>query len=310
MRNKLKDIFNNPATVKIISVCIAIILWVYIQTVQTPEKDHKLLPMNVSYVNASLLQEQNLIVMDEEAFKTEITVNCSRLRLAGISEKDFSVYVDLSEITSAGTVELPIKVRLENNNVHITDYSPATVKIKVDKVVTVEKQLERHITGKLKNNCYIDESMIVSGSDVVSVKGPASLISEIDKGIIPIDLSGKDKSFNETCKVVLLDKEGNAVTDERITVLNGDIPVEVTVLKTKLLPVSVPGIPEDVKYSINPSKVEIAGPADVIKDMESVEAKGFVLLSKEKGYSQNVKISLSKDLVMLSDVVPRLTVTE
>ena len=54
--------------------------------------------------------------------------------------------------------------------------------------------------------------------------------------------------------------------------------------------------------------IEIAGPEDVIKDMENIEVNDFTLLSRNEGYTQDINVKLEEGLIMLTDVVPQLKV--
>ena len=304
MKNKLKD----NLAIKIISVCAAIVLWFYIQMVQNPEIEYTFPNMRVSLVNSSLLAERNLVVTEDIDYRADVTVNCPRWTLNELTDEDFVVYVDLSEIKSSGTNELPVKVRINNENIIVTGKTPSTVSVPVDTVVTVEKDLVLHTVGKVRDNHYTSDDMIIPETEKITIRGPKSVLSKIENGVITVDISGKSDSFNDMYKVVLVDKEGTAIVDDNITVLNGNINVDATVYSTKTLPIKLANIPEGVKYSITPSNVEIAGMAEVLKEMEEILVEDFVLLGKQEGHTQDIKITLSEDVIMITDVIPQIKI--
>lgn len=306
MKSKLKD----NLAIKIISVLAAIILWFYIQMVQNPEIDFTFNNMRVSLVNSSLLEERNLIVLDDVDFKTDITVNCPRWNLNELTEEDFVAYVDLSEIKSAGNIELPIKVRMNNENIIVSGKSPSTVNISVDTVVNVEKDLVVHTVGKVKDNHYTHDSMVVPDTDKITVRGPKSILSKIANGVVTVDVSNKTGNFSDVYKVVLVDEQGTAIVNDRVSVLNGNVNVNTTVYATKVIPVKLSNIPEKIKYSITPPNVEVAGPENVLESLDEILVEDFRVQGNDKGYTQGVDIKLPQDVIMITDVVPQFKILD
>lgn len=294
--------------IKIISVLVAIILWFYIQTVQNPYIDFTFNSLSVSLHNAHLLEERNLVVTGETNFKTDVTVNCARMSLGKLKKEDFVVYVDLSEVKSAGTVELPIGVRINNENILVSDKTPSTVTLNVDTIVTVEKDILVHTVGKVKKESYTNDDMITAETDRVMVRGPKTLLSKVANGIATVDISGKSESFSDIYDIVLVDKDGTAVIDEKISLLNENVKVSVDILPTKMIPIRISNIPEDVKYSLTPSRVEVAGPEEILGTLNEIVIDNFNLISKTEGHTQNVSISLSEELMIITDVIPELKI--
>lgn len=306
MKSKLKD----NLAIKIISVLAAVFLWIYIQMVQNPEIEFTFTNMPVSLVNSSLLEERNLTVIDDTQFKTNVTVKCPRWTLNELDNEDFVAYVDLSEVRSEGTMELPIKVSINNDRIIKSGNEPSTINIRIDKIITVERDLQIHLTGKLKDSFYTSENLITPDKQKVSIKGPQSILERVNRGIISVDLSNRDNSFSDFYEVILTDSEGTAVADERLTILNDNVNVDVTVYEKKILPIKLANVPENIKYDITPPNVEIAGPSDIIKDMEEITVNNFWLGSSAVGYKQDINIVLDKKLLLLTDVKPQLEVVE
>ena len=296
--------------IKIISVCIAIVLWFYIQIVQNPEINFTYSNMKVSLVNSSILQERNLIIVGETDFRTDVTVNCPRWNLNELDKEDFVAYVDLSEVKGSGITELPIKIRMNNENIIVANKSPATVSVEVDKIVTVEKDLKVYSAGKLPEDYYTSMSLIVPEIDKISVEGPQSVVSKISNGIITVNLDNKKESFENAYKVVLVDSEGTAIADERITVFSGSVNVKVDVFPKKIVPITVTGIPEEIKYIVTPKDIEVAGPRELIENMTEYVVNDFTLDDTSVGYTQKIDVVLDENLIKISDVVPYVKITE
>lgn len=306
MKNKPSD----NLTIKIISVLFAILLWLYIQMVQTPDIEYTFRNMNVDLVNAPLLEERNLVVTGNEKFTTDVTVKCPRWNLNEIKSKDFVPYVDLSEIRAAGTFELPVKVRLNNDTIIVSNKEPSTVKVSVEKIVTVEKDLVIHVSGNLKDGYYTNNDLVVPQSKVFSVKGPQSVINKIYNGVISVNIGGKSADFSDLYDIILVSEDGTAVSNDKLTILNNAVNVDVTVYKKKVLPVEINGVPANVKYDVKPSNVEVAGPNELLENMDKIIVNNFNLFSREIGYTQKIDLKLDDKLILLNDVELQLVVKE
>ena len=306
MKNKPSD----NLTIKIISVLFAILLWLYIQMVQTPDIEYTFRNMNVDLVNAPLLEDRNLVVTGNEKVTTDVTVKCPRWNLNEIKSKDFVPYVDLSEIRAAGTFELPVKVRLNNDTIIVSNKEPSTVKVSVEKIVTVEKDLVIHVSGNLKDGYYTNNDLVVPQSKVFSVKGPQSVINKIYNGVISVNIGGKSEDFSDLYDIILVSEDGTAVSNDKLTILNNAVNVDVTVYKKKVLPVEINGVPANVKYDVKPSNVEVAGPNELLENMDKIIVNNFNLFSREIGYTQKIDLKLDDKLILLNDVELQLVVKE
>ena len=157
MKRNLKD----NLWIKIISVLIAIVLWFYIQMIQNPETEYTFRNMNVSFINSSLLTERNLVIMDQDGFNVDVTVNCPRWFLNELSNEDFVAYVDMSDVRYPGVNELPVKVRMNNENIIVMGKNPSTISVNIDEITTVEKPLKVEIAGKVDNGYYTSYDFII-----------------------------------------------------------------------------------------------------------------------------------------------------
>ena len=306
MKNKLKD----NIMIKILSVLSAILLWMYIQMVQNPDIEYTFRNQKVEFVNAPLLEEKNLTVIGDKKYYSDITVKCPRWSLNKLKNRDFAVYVDLSEIKTSGSYKLPVKVRINNENIITSGRNPSEISIDVEKIVTVEKELNIQVTGNVKDGYYTNKALVVPQTKVFSLKGPQSIVNKVNNGVISVNLSGKSADFSDLYDIILVDKEGTAVSNDKLTILNNAVNIDVTVYKKKVLPIVINTIPHEIKYDIKPSNVEIAGPEDVLKNMDEIVVKNFNLQSYEIGYKQKIDLELDEKLILLNDVELQLVVKE
>lgn len=304
MKNKL----NSNAALKIISVLIALVLWLYIQMVANPETEHTFKNQTIELTNQTSLQTRNLSILGDGKFKSDITLKCKRWHLTELKKEGVLVYCDLSEIHDAGDSVLPVRVVVNNDKISVVNRSPASITVKTEKIITVDKPLSLNFAGKVKDGFYTDESMLDYDLKTVSVSGPESVVTKIKTGLATVNLNGKDSDFSEKCDIVLIDENGDVVSNGKVTLLNENVTVNCEVYSKKIVDIKLNGIPEDVEYEIIPSAVEIAGDAKNIENIDMLTQKDFVLESKKSGYKQNIELDVSEKCILITDASPYIVV--
>ena len=120
----------------------------------------------------------------------------------------------------------------------------------------------------------------------------------------------RDRTMLDSAALEFLDADGHVITDSSITVLEGEqVEVTIPVLKLKEVPLkfefsNVPAgyDPAELNASISPATIRIAGAADTVDGIESVNA-GFINLARvQLGKAETLKIQLSEGLVNVDDV--------
>lgn len=307
---KLQDILKHNIVLKIISVIAAILFWIYVQMVQNPDIEYTFTKMPVNLVNTNYLQKEGFVLPDKfEAF-VDVTVKCQRWKLNEIGRDDFTAYVDLTEVYEDGDVTLPVKVRVNNENIVVANKTPSSLTMFVDKIIKEEIPVELRLNGNLKSGFYTDENLISTTTQKVVVSGPSTLISKIDKAVAEIDISDRNESFSQECKIILIDREEKAVTNDNLTIVPQNAEVNVRVLAKKVVPIEISGIDPNIQYEVLPGGLEIAGTMAVLSAIDKFTVHDFQLRSNDIGYEQKYKISVPNDIILLSEGEITVKVTQ
>ncbi len=306
MRNKLEG----NTTIKIFAVLIAVVLWLYVIVTVNPVEGHLLKAQDIHLVNSQILEANNLVVVSGEEFKTDVTIKTGKGDLLKLKKSDFFVYVDLSEIRLPGTYLQKIGVKMNGKDITPESIKPEKIEIKVDRIVTVKRDLAVHTSGKLKDGFYTDESLIRPEKDKITIKGAESVLEKIYNGVVSIPLNGRNSDFSEKIGVILMGADGEVVTSDFVTVLDGDIKVDATVYKKKTVPVVLNGIPEDVNYTLKPDEIEIAGPPDIIDATENITVDNVKLSGKQAGYEEEISVKLPSGIIRTDSTNPKIIIKE
>ena len=210
--------------------------------------------------------------------KATVTVSGNRTVLGLLNEDDITVTAAASSINSAGNYSLPVSAtkRSSRSNFEIKSYSPSTLSVTIDYFKESEFQIQDGIVFYLEEGYYGSTSMSYSS---VKISGPQTEILKIKKVVAKANISNKlSKSTEVDADLVLLDENNNEISSKMLDMSVESVKAKVTVLPEKTVKVEPVFVnkPEglnitDDMITVSPTDLLIAGPADVLEKMESVQ---------------------------------------
>lgn len=166
---------ENKITLRLISVLIAVSLWFIISYTEDPVIDITLSNIKIEYRGINKLNEKGMTIPNAHKLQNlAISVNGSRSSLIQTIRKA-KAYVDVSDISEAGTYTLDINLELPTNSVTVTKQKMKTLDVTVERVVS--KDVPVVVKQTDKNKDYLVKS--VPQQQTVHLTGPESLLSNV-----------------------------------------------------------------------------------------------------------------------------------
>ena len=223
MKNKLKD----NLFLKIISISIAIIVWLYIQVVQSPVNDFyfyniEVFDMDGNMITADILEDRDLYIVKGERPSVDIHVRTSLLKLLNLKKDSYEARVDLSNAPNSKTYPVHIVKKGDNlNDIDISVRNSKQVEITFEKIevkdnVPVKLEFD---TSKLPENYYTSNEYIKLDKSYIRIKANESFDVARIRAVASIDLTDKTTSFTEDIPVKLVYSNNNKTVSH-------DLPVE------------------------------------------------------------------------------------
>lgn len=282
----MKEKLTKNSGLKLISLLCAFFVWLAVVNVANPvTTDTKEVP--VEPINEQVLEKADL-TYDIVGKKTAVITYRIRTKdKYKIKASDFRAYADLSEMYDV-TGAIPIKVEVVNNNELFettpTVKSPEVIKIQTEALQTKDFPLKALPYGNLAEGYQPGE--ITMSPDHVSIKGPVSLIGQINGVGIEFNIDGVSSDISGTETPVFFDANGNSLMEQlgdSVKVLGGDISYTMQVLKTKTVPLDfvVTGeVAQGYKYTgveTNVKNVEVAGLKSDLAGMSTITVQDPLL---------------------------------
>lgn len=299
----MNNFFQRNTTIKVISLLLAVLLWIYVSNVQNPLRER--IFNSVPLTQKGLKESLTLVKMP-----TQITVRVqgNKDQIDSLGIRDLTAYVDLTGV-GPGAKSLPVKVALPPG-VQLTSVTPSKVSLTIDEWQTKQVPIIVKYLGKLAKN-YRTLTPVVTPQKVV-VKGPHSLLQNIHQVFVSVDLKNATQDIMETLPVQIGEVSGQAGVEIEPRVAEVLIPVEALPTKKVSIKAMVTGQPAQ-GYKLgavvaNPSVVTVVGTREELDKINVVQTVQIDVTGKEQSFQQQVNIKLPRDIQLVKDEKPVVTV--
>ncbi len=303
--------FHTNVFTFVLSLVVAVFLWVYVMSVDAPNSEQTFYGVKVSVNNIERLnQESGLSVVSEnENIYIDVVLQGKKSVLGKLSPDDIKAYVDVSAITEAGTHSLEIKYMPFPGGATFVSASSGTVSMVADITTTVNIP----ISVKFENSIIpVGYSVgdIVLNTEHVTVTGARTDVEKIAEAVIILNTGTLTRSVTvKDVLPVLCDKSGDEVRSEYVSYNREYVDVYVPIYLEKEIKIKVGyqhGYFNEKNTSVilSPSKILVRG------DAEKVEALGDSITVgniNEKTNSNSFVFDITKS--MLGDGVTVVTGT-
>lgn len=296
MKNRLK----NNTKIKLISLLSALVLWLYVMTVEDPVETRTFSDIPVTITNMSVLEERGLTIYPKEELLADISIRANLSSLRPINRDNIYIYGRLDDPKEGKNV-----VYLQANlpeRVNKYDIKPNVITLDLEKVVNEKRSISVDVEGEPKIN--IDN--IETNKKTVDVSGPRTLVNKVTSIKATLDASDKYKDFSTKLKLVPVDANGDVVKGVKLD--DNFVVATVKFLQEKVVPVklvfddSVSNQSNLENYSINPKDITIEGKKEALDNINGINTKPITANDLKSNNSIDVALDISKDVKIKNNI--------
>ena len=306
----LARLAGDKRVLALFSLLVAFFMWFVVISVVDPNQTVtvRYVPVNLEY-NSAAYESYGLGIVEKPNMTVNVRVTGDGSVVGGLEAGDLLVYPDYSSVTGVGTYTLRLIVRRADTSIAAQQYeiegivSNNYITLTFDEMATKTFPVTVNVIGVEPAEGYFVDTPVASPAEV-TLRGPESQMSQVDKVVANVALSGqRTESALATAQLEFWDKDGNVLTDTHITADTEQVEVTIPVLKMKEVPITFEytGVPQGYDTSVLDAQLSqetilIAGPAERVDALESVSA-GFVDLTKFKlGETVTLSITLPEGI--------------
>lgn len=263
---------KNNTVRKILSLLIAIFLWVYVMGEVNPTITKTISNIPVELLNENTLEQRGLAVQESSEFAVSIEVKGKRADLNSLEKSEITATADLFGYKE-GENEVPVTVEVPDN-ITLEAIKTPNIKVTLEELVSVYKEITVDFAGKTESGT--EPGNVTVSPDEIEVKGAKSAVDIVKNVKAEVDASkitDEERTFNVEPKAV--DKNGDIVSGVTLSAKTVQVQAVLCYTKTVPLKVEVTGsVPE--KYQVTdiliPKKITIRGPKASLDKITSISA--------------------------------------
>jgi len=244
VNNKINKPLSNQILVRILTVVIAVFIWVIIVFTQNPEISVSVKNIPVTFTNELILNEKGLCILhSDKKLTTTAKLKGKRTDLFKILNNVYAT-VNLGGIETVGLVRATAEISIPNSGVSLNKNGAAPVNVIVEKLKEKDIPIVVEQIGTNKNFLVKSDTE----KEYLHIKGPETEIDKIEEAVIHIDISNIEEDRTDNKEYIYIDKNesdvkhfGNVVSDsETINVIN-------TVYRKKVVNIDAEYTPENAQ---------------------------------------------------------------
>lgn len=270
----MKTKLLNNIGLKVISFVAAVIIWMIIVNVDDAVTT-KTITVPVQEINADDLESvgKTYEVVSGETATFKVRGRTSVLR--DLENSDFKATADLSKLSATGAVWVDITTSDKVKNVEIVSNNNV-YQVATENLINKQYSVNVRTRGTVAAGYYLGN--VSATPNMISISGSETKISNIKEVVVVVDVSGYSSNITKTdLSPVVYALNGDIMDTDRLTMDTKSIDVNITMLRTKSVPVNVKftGNAHEgyvvVSKDSAASDIEIAGQKEDLDKIDSIE---------------------------------------
>ena len=278
-KNEKGGFSRRKALQVVISILVAIAVWVYVDVEKAPDRTKTIRDIPVEFSGESTtLADKNLMLLSGYDTTVDLTIKGPKRELVKISKDNVRLVASTSGIDSVGVHTLrwdPIYPDgVQSSSLTVDWASKYKVTVTVGELYTKEVPVNCTVTGQVADGYFTGETVLDPTSLVL--RGLRDDLRNVAYAKLTVNISGATRSVIQTESVQLYDNDDNPVDNGNIRTNASLIQAKVPVLTTKevSLAVELSGVPgvagQSIKTTVTPTSVRLIGEADVLENINEI----------------------------------------
>ena len=278
-KNEKGGFSRRKALQVVISILVAIAVWVYVDVEKAPDRTKTIRDIPVEFsCESTTLADKNLMLLSGYDTTVDLTIKGPKRELVKISKDNVRLVASTSSIDSVGVHTLrwdPIYPDgVQSSSLTVDWASKYKVTVTVGELYTKEVPVNCTVTGQVADGYFTGETVLDPTSLVL--RGQRDDLLNVAYAKLTVNISGATRSVIQTESVQLYDNDDNPVDNGNIRTNASLIQAKVPVLTTKevSLAVELSGVPgvagQSIKTTVTPTSVRLIGEADVLENINEI----------------------------------------
>ncbi len=272
----------------LLAFCVAVMIWFYVDETSGRTVEVEIAEIPITYMGQdTVLADRGLMLMDEGTDTTmDVTVQGKRGTVAGMDNTSIRVLVDLRDITAPGEQRVSTQVSVVPqfyNQVQVTERSISMATVNINELYSKNVEVKCELVGNVAEGYNAGQLQMSHSS--IEIWGQQEIIDRVAYAKVKLDIGSATGSVSETLDVQYYAEDGEVLEGAGIRTTVEKVQVSLPVFVTKELRLTMnyidaPGARiRNMKHVLDPGTIMVSGPAETLRDRETIVLGDFDLLS-------------------------------
>ena len=270
----MKNFISNNIGFKLLSVLLALMLWLTVMNVEDPTVTETITDIPVQIVNDDVIKSRGYGYTIESGEKIDVRVKGRRSVVDNITAEDFTATADFSTFSKMQMVTIDVKCKDEYAGELNWTAKTDSMAIVLEEEVEESRNVRFERKGEVKEGYYLYD--LTTETTLIKVKGAKSQVEKVKEVVAEVDIEGIKDSTDLNVAVYAVDFDGEKIDSKKITLDIETIDAKLTVYPIKTVPLSVIILGEPAQYFYNgeteyaPKEIQVTGEENKLNLLESI----------------------------------------
>lgn len=299
----MKKKLTNNLGMRILAVVIAVLIWIIVVNVSDPIIESTYSGIPVEIINTDTITKQNKtydVLNDTDSISVTISAKRSISDLLG--RDNIKATADLDSLDmEKGTVRIKLETNKYNDKIESIKAKNDILEVTIENLMRKQFAITSQVNGEPSEGYVIGDTVL--DQNVVTVQGPESVVSQIDKAVVEASVAGMSTSISTTSTIRYYDANGSQLDSARLSGNISSVNLKVDVLATKKLGFrfNTTGEP-DLDYAVagditsDIDEVLVAGKSSIITNTAAIAIPASAIDIEGKRETFSLTIDVTKYL--------------
>ena len=272
----------------LLAFCVAVAIWFFVDETGDRTIEMEITDIPILYMGQdTVLADRGLMLQDEGTDTTmDVTVQGKRTTVAWMNSSSIRVLVDLRDITAAGEQRISTQVSVVpqfSGSVQVTDRSISMATVNISELYSKTVEVKCELVGNVAEGYNAGQLQMSHSS--IEIWGRQDVIDQVAYAKVKLNIGSATGSISETLAAQYYTVDGEVLENAGIRTTVEQIQVSLPVFVTKELRLTMnyidaPGARlRSMRPHLDPETIMVSGPAEVLRDRETIVLGDFDLLS-------------------------------
>ena len=232
---------KNKILYMLISVAVAIGIWMYVITVVSPESEKTYYNIPVVLNNESVLNDKGLMIVTEKIPTVTLKLRGNRSDLNSLKNSDITLIADLSRINDDGVQTLTYSIsypgNFASNAFEELSRSPGLITVEIVEWSTKEVPVVVNPVGEVPPEyiSYTEPGDITLDREKITITGPKAVVDQITQARVDVILENQTQTISQSYRYTLCNAQDEPVDAAKIQVNVAEVNVTLKIQRFKVL---------------------------------------------------------------------------